>query len=1059
MAETPLPRPDPRRSRLVLPLLPQPPHHLPALQPQVFDRVVHRSPALPVDGLGIGTQLQQDREEDGVAERGQVKRRPPCPTTGVQVRSGLYQHPRHGRVGVGGHGPVERGRGGLEHAVQVARGVHVGAGCDQRGDHRGVAVTHDGLVQGGSDSRVIRRGDESAPRGGGEGHRHSKGRHALAVGPYLVTGAGRIHLGTDVQECGQDLRVAVPCRRFMKRGPAPRQLRVHVGSPAHQFGDHRRIRVFGGRTVERHPSTGRHRIHVGSRIEQRGGNGRAPVPRGFVQWGDIPLVVVAGARPGCPGVHIGPGPDQGGDDGGIALVAGGVVQGRVVAPVACVHIRSGLQQHCDHGGVAGPSGRHMQRCGAGCVRFQPARWVSHMIVVRFRVQFRASLDAAGHDVRRGMMEEHRIRPSVAARGVGDGARVVRQRGIGAEFQQERRHGGVLLAHGSVKRGLAVVGGCVGVGTGCDQEPDHGGVPRASRRPVQGRGTGVVSRSDVGSGVHERRGGDGVVEESRRGDVQGRATSPAAGVHLGATGQEGGHCVGVPRGLVQRGIIPVIPRVDVRPRSDQRRDGGGGEGPGPCEVAHQQVQRGLAPGGGGDPHLRSGPQTPLQSDNRSHGEEMMAGPVAHRYRGRGRCRHSLFRGCSQIQELADEQAVVMPCGASQRGFPAVVARLHVRPGANERGDERRVMVGGQRLGGMVPPMKPWQCVVGKVREGGMAVLRGRNRAVQGGVPVVGACVGVGPGLQERVCGGEVLPGCRAVQRRGAQGIRRVDVRPTGQQGLKLCDVVIVGGRQVKRSLTARGTGVPVRSGFEQRGDHRRRARERIPGRDVQRSAPVGGSRVGVRAPFQQLCDRFLGGRLHRGVKGRLVRIVERVHVPASFQQYCGHEVGGSATESPVQRGVAALVPCVHTRSGIEERTGSNTLGVITRRTMQRSRTEFVPRIHVGASLQQQRREAGSAPAPLGHPMQRGHPVSIGHVRVGSQLQQQGRGTLVRLRVPPPDHLVQGRLAGGVGRVDVPAGGHAFAQPLDVDVFPEQSGVPVLAFARLGGPAAVVARRWV
>lgn len=68
---------EPSPAGFVLPSLPPPPHHLPALQPHVPDRMVHRGPAIPVGHLGIGPQFQQNRKQQRVSERGQVKRGPP----------------------------------------------------------------------------------------------------------------------------------------------------------------------------------------------------------------------------------------------------------------------------------------------------------------------------------------------------------------------------------------------------------------------------------------------------------------------------------------------------------------------------------------------------------------------------------------------------------------------------------------------------------------------------------------------------------------------------------------------------------------------------------------------------------------------------------------------------------------------------------------------------------------------------------------------------------------------------------------------------------------------
>ena len=92
---------EPSPAGFVLPGLPQPPHHLPALQPQVLDRVVHRGPALPVNGLGIRSQFQQCRKRHRIAQRRDMQRRPAGPCRRIHVRSGSHQQFQHGRVRVG----------------------------------------------------------------------------------------------------------------------------------------------------------------------------------------------------------------------------------------------------------------------------------------------------------------------------------------------------------------------------------------------------------------------------------------------------------------------------------------------------------------------------------------------------------------------------------------------------------------------------------------------------------------------------------------------------------------------------------------------------------------------------------------------------------------------------------------------------------------------------------------------------------------------------------------------------------------------------------------------
>ena len=92
---------EPSPAGFVLPGLPPPPHHLPALQPRVPDRMVHWGPAIPVNGFGIRSQFQQCRKRHRIAQRRDMQRRPAGPCRRIHVRSGSHQQFQHGRVRVG----------------------------------------------------------------------------------------------------------------------------------------------------------------------------------------------------------------------------------------------------------------------------------------------------------------------------------------------------------------------------------------------------------------------------------------------------------------------------------------------------------------------------------------------------------------------------------------------------------------------------------------------------------------------------------------------------------------------------------------------------------------------------------------------------------------------------------------------------------------------------------------------------------------------------------------------------------------------------------------------
>lgn len=86
---------------------------LPPLQPQVLDRVVCGSVALPVDGLGVGAEFQQLRKGHRVAQGRDVKRGATGSARFVHIRPGLDEEFQHPGVRVGRSGPVERSCVGL----------------------------------------------------------------------------------------------------------------------------------------------------------------------------------------------------------------------------------------------------------------------------------------------------------------------------------------------------------------------------------------------------------------------------------------------------------------------------------------------------------------------------------------------------------------------------------------------------------------------------------------------------------------------------------------------------------------------------------------------------------------------------------------------------------------------------------------------------------------------------------------------------------------------------------------------------------------------------------
>ena len=298
---------------------------------------VQRSPAQPVPGAGVGSELQQpvDNIGDGGDRwtlHGAGRPKPPA------------------RL----HDPKQRRRSALARRVDVRARLHErlehlqALKADYRGrKQRGVAVRVDSVDIGAGLQEEV-----------GDFERLVPGRPVQRGSAGLVA---RLQLGPRIEQQRHDggLRDRPP----MERGHATVAAGVHIRAPFQAAPDR-----IGIRDVREHPGVP---MFAARRVrDPPPAVACRPVRPEFKQPGDDggigigPRTVERRVALHVPRIHVRAGRHHGGDNPGVAIPGCGQMQRRIAPCVPGIDVRAGPQKHGEDPGVPVAQGGHMQGSAA-----------------------------------------------------------------------------------------------------------------------------------------------------------------------------------------------------------------------------------------------------------------------------------------------------------------------------------------------------------------------------------------------------------------------------------------------------------------------------------------------------------------------------------------------------------------------------------------------------------------------------------------------------------------------------------------------------------------------